>query len=234
MNTANAFDVFDAKEHPHRRLNPLNGHSVLVSPQRSKRPWQGQAEKPERAAALAHDKSCYLCAGNSRVNGARNPDYRGPYVFGNDFAAVAQDTPAPELHASALDRLFTYAPARGEARVICFSEDHSKTLPELEVPQIKAVVDTWQDQCADLGKTYASVQVFENKGSMMGCSNPHPHGQIWATDYLPDELAAEDARQGDFYTRHGHTMLAEVVRCELGQEREVLRNQDWLVIVPFW
>ena len=222
--------TFIPADHPHRRYNPLKDEYVLVSPHRAQRPWQGQEDAPDTAARPAHDPTCYLCPGNARITGEVNPAYRAPFTFANDFAALRPDTPAPE----ASDPLFQSAPARGEARVICFSPDHGKTLPELPLPQIAAVIDTWAAQSAELGQRYAHVQVFENKGAMMGCSNPHPHGQVWACDFLPNEIATEDRTQADWLTRHGAPLLLALAQAEAGGERVVVENADWLAIVPFW
>ena len=223
--------AFIASEHPHRRFNPLTGRHVLVSPHRAQRPWQGAEDSPDIAARMAHDPACYLCPGNQRANGMTNPAYPGVFVFDNDFAALQADTPAPPV---VNDPLFTAEPAQGTSRVICFSPDHTATLPELSPEAMRAVVDAWCAQSAELGASYPSVQIFENKGAMMGCSNPHPHAQVWATSFIPDELAIEDQHQRSYFERTGRAMLADVVAREGDGERLVVSNDHWLAIVPYW
>ena len=218
-----------ATDQPHRRRNPLSGRWVLVSPHRLARPWQGQADVPDEQGP-SYDPVCYLCPGNPRAGGKRNPDYPASFVFDNDFAAMLPDTPEARVD----DPLFAAEHARGVARVICYSPDHALTMPELSPAAVRGIVDCWCEQSAELGATYRSVQVFENKGAMMGCSNPHPHGQIWATAHLPDEPATEDATQRAYHGQHHAPMLLDLANREANGEREVATNADWIVVVPYW
>lgn len=223
---------FSVNEHPHRRFNPLLGEWLLISPHRTKRPWQGQQELNQWPESPAHDPACYLCAGNSRAGGEVNPPYTTTFTFTNDFAALMPEV--PEAPASS-DPLFQIQSEHGTSRVICFSPDHSKTLPLLSDEEIRAVISTWMEEAADLGKDYASVQIFENKGAVMGCSNPHPHGQIWAQSQLPTLVSKEDQHQREYHQQHQQSLLLDYARKESAAgERVVVENEDWLVVVPFW
>ena len=219
-------------DQPHRRFNPLNGEWLLVSPHRAKRPWQGQQDAPDADTRSRHDPGCYLCPGNDRAGGVANPDYKGVFVFDNDFAALLTD-PA-DIVASSGD-FFQAAPATGTCRVICFSSDHSKTLPELSASEIRAVVNLWAAQEAELSSTHAYVQIFENKGAMMGCSSPHPHGQIWATSYVPAEPSKEDETQRQWLANMDQNMLLAYAHAEAADgTRTVAINESWIAVVPYW
>mgnify|MGYP001249962206 FL=1 len=225
---------FNIEEHPHRRLNPLTGDWILVSPQRAKRPWQGQVEKTIPDQRPKHDPKCYLCAGNERAGGKFNPDYKGTYVFTNDFSALLTDTPEGIVNEG---DLFQARSERGICRVICFSEDHSLTIPEMEVKDIRKVVDVWCEQFAELSsKDFINyVQIFENKGSIMGCSNPHPHGQIWSSSSVPVEPAKESKAQKEYFEKHGTTLLSDYLKAELEKkERLLVQNDHFVALVPYW
>ena len=225
-------EEFSVNEHTHRRYNPLTGEWLLISPHRTKRPWQGQQEPNQWPESSAHDPACYLCAGNKRMGGEVNPAYKNTFVFINDFAALMPAVPeAP----TSSDSLFQIQAEHGTSRVICFSADHSKTLPLLNDEEMAAVISTWMAEAADLGKDYASVQIFENKGAAMGCSNPHPHGQIWAQSQLPTLVSKEDEQQRHYHDQHAIPLLLDYAQKESANgERVVVENEHWLVVVPFW
>lgn len=216
---------------PHRRFNPLTGEWVLVSPHRNRRPWQGRTEETAASERLEYDPECYLCPGNTRNSGDRNPDYSGTFVFDNDFPAMLADTPP----GASDNPLFRASNVRGTARVMCFSPSHDLTLPELSPGALRAVVDAWAAQVSELGQDWDWVAVFENKGALMGCSQPHPHGQIWASDFIPNEVAAEDARQKEWLEETGRVMLVDYAEAEANSgERTVVENDDWIAVVPWW
>ena len=220
---------------PHRRYNPLTGDWVLVSPHRAKRPWQGQVEKSVSERLPAYDPTCYLCAGNERAGGIKNPHYTGTFAFDNDFASLLPDVaPADTLPHHPL---LTANPERGMCRVICFSPRHDLTLPELELPAIENVLDTWARQTTDLGSRdfIHYVQIFENKGALMGCSNPHPHSQAWATEDIPNDPAREMDHQRAYFAEHGRTLLADYLAEEHKRKQRIVASNDhFTALVPFW
>jgi UDPglucose--hexose-1-phosphate uridylyltransferase len=214
-----------------RRLNPLTGEWVLVSPHRNNRPWSGALEAVSKDHLPHYDASCPLCPTNTRANGEQNPDYPSTFVFGNDFAALTAHNNAQTITSD----LYTQSPATGLARVICFSPQHNKSLPHLSKQGMRAVVDTWRSQYRELSNRYQCVHLFENKGEIMGCSQPHPHGQVWAHDHLSTEIENEDTRQRDYFEKHQSTLLLDYAEQELSDaQRVVIYNDDWLVVVPYW
>jgi UDPglucose--hexose-1-phosphate uridylyltransferase len=224
----------DLSEHPHRRLNLLTGEWILVSPHRAKRPWQGKIESMPAEDRVRFDPKCYLCPGNERAGGVRNPAYGETYVFDNDFSALLPGTPEEEFDDGTLLR------ARGEpgtCRVVCFSPRHDRTLAEMDSGQILKVINVWAEEYGALAeRPYVRyVQIFENKGEMMGCSNPHPHGQIWAERSIPEEPLKE-SRQMQLHRDHrGSCLLCEYLRLEIRRkERIVCENDGFVVVVPFW
>ena len=215
---------------PHRRYNPLCDEWLLVSAERTRRPWQGLEERPQPGDLPPYDPDCYLCPGNARVNGQRNPAYESTFVFTNDFSALEPDTPESIFEQGLLR-------AQGEpgtCLVICFSPRHDLTLSKMTPQEARVVVDLWAAQSAALGATYSWVQVFENRGIAMGGSNPHPHGQIWASKSLPTEAAKEDAAQGRYFEARGSSLLLDYAEQEVRGPRQIELDDDWLVVVPFW
>ncbi len=216
---------------PHRRRNLLTGEWLLVSPHRANRPWQGEAAVQPAARPPEHDPACHLCPGNMRATGAVNPRYGGTFVFANDFAALLGESgEAPDPQG-----LFEALPATGEARVICFAPDHGATLARLNQAAVSEVVRTWCDLSAEMGVYWKHVQLFENQGAMMGASSPHPHGQVWASDFVPELVAREDRCQRTWLDAKGTVLLNDVIDGErAADERIVEENEHWLVVIPHW
>ena len=222
----------EASLRPHRRWNPLTREWLLVSPHRAQRPWLGQVEKVTESRP-SFDPTCTLCPGNKRVSGEVNPPYADTFVFGNDFPALLlpADYPKEERESP----LFRSREASGECRVICFSPRHDLSLAQMTGEEIIRVIRTWQEQSADLGSRNRWVQVFENKGAVMGCSNPHPHGQIWAGDFLPEEPSKEDLSQREYLSAHGRPLLLDYAAEELRDgSRIVVEGEHWFAVVPYW
>jgi UDPglucose--hexose-1-phosphate uridylyltransferase len=224
----------DLVQHPHLRFNPLRGEWVQVSPHRTRRPWQGAVEPAEHEEVARYDPDCYLCPGAARAGGARNPHYDATFVFDNDFGALAPSTPALEHDE---DRLLVARTEPGICRVVCFSPRHDLTLPRLDRAALRAVVDVWADECGRLAASpgIGYVQIFENRGAAMGASNPHPHGQIWATAGLPNEPAREQAALAAWRAAHGRCLLCDYLALEIARgERLVCDNRAFAALVPFW
>jgi UDPglucose--hexose-1-phosphate uridylyltransferase len=218
------------RAHPHRRYDQLLDRWVLVSVGRTRRPWNGSRETTTRIEPPRYDPKCYLCPGNVRANGARNPDYPGTFVFTNDFAALQPDSPVDRQE----DGLLVAEGERGTSRVVCFSPRHDLGMASMAVDDIRTVVDMWVDQTTDLGRDFRWVQVFENRGVEMGASSPHPHGQIWAGSAMPTDAAREDATQRAYGDRHARRLLLDYAAQEQGGPRVVEEDADWLVVVPWW
>lgn len=221
------------ENYSHKRFNILTGEWVLVSPHRAKRPWQGQEETIQNEKRPTYDESCYLCAGNTRVNGEANPLYEDVFIFTNDFAALQKDSPDFEVN----DGLLIAKSEKGICKVVCFSPDHSKSLANMTSEEIQKVVFAWQKEYKELGShdLIHYVQIFENKGAVMGCSNPHPHGQIWSQSTLPNEAQKKDTQQANHYRKNASSLLGDYLVQELKEkERIIFENDAFVVLVPFW
>ena len=221
------------QDYSHKRFNILTGEWVLVSPHRAKRPWQGQNEAVNNEKRPSYDESCYLCPGNTRINGEVNPEYTDVFVFTNDFAALQNDSPTFNVN----DGLLKAQSETGICKVICFSPDHSKSLADMSASEIQKVVFTWQKEFKELSENpkINYVQIFENKGAVMGCSNPHPHGQIWSQSSLPNEVYKKNAQQLNYYNNNNSSLLGDYLTQELEKnERIIFENDGFVVLVPFW
>lgn len=226
--------MFKLKEHSHTRYNILTGEWILVSPHRTKRPWQGKVESLPADNRPSYDPACYLCAGNKRADGTINPNYSDPFVFTNDYSSLLPDTPEGTIN---INGFLKAKSAKGTCRVISFCADHSLTLPLLTVDEIKKIIDLWCTEVEHIArdKSIKYIQIFENKGEIMGCSNPHPHGQIWSQNSIPLEVHKEILEQEIYFETNGRSLLADYISLELQlKERIVLENEHFVAVVPFW
>ncbi|MFZ3215929.1 MAG: UDP-glucose--hexose-1-phosphate uridylyltransferase [Candidatus Acidiferrales bacterium] len=225
---------FEFEKQPHRRLNPLTGDWVLVSPGRTARPWKGQTEAAAPESVPRYDPECYMCPGNARAGGERNPPYTGTFVFENDYAALR---PGGEPGEEDVSGLLVARAESGICRVVCFSPQHDLTLAKMSAAELRAVVETWTEQYRSLGSERGinSVMIFENRGAMMGASNPHPHGQIWANATVPNEPAKEQAAFAAYQRQHSDCLLCEYLKIERDKaQRVVCENEEFAAVVPFW
>ena len=225
--------MIDYSSTPHRRFNILTGEWVLVSPHRTKRPWQGSTSKPQQISQMTYDENCYLCPGNVRAGGIKNPDYSSTFSFVNDFGAIHQGVDDGEEQKG----LLLAKSEKGICKVICFSPNHSLTLPLMSIEEIKKVIALWIEEYRELGalEFINHVQIFENKGSIMGCSNPHPHGQIWAQESIPEEVLKKGRNMLLYWNQKKKSILSDYIEQELKEGiRVVLENENFVVLVPFW
>lgn len=221
----------------HRRYNPLLDEWVLCSPGRLKRPWLGQTDTPSPASTTrpAYDPACYMCPGNTRASGEPNPDYESVFLFDNDYPALTAPESADDSPNTS--PLLIAAPVEGRCRVVCFSPRHDMHLGVMTPSAVRQVVDAWAAESerlkTDEGASY--VQIFENRGSMMGASNPHPHGQIWASEHVPTIPARKARCQKDYWSQHGRDLLGDYLDEELRRDERVIESNDyWVHLVPFW
>ncbi|MBT8295496.1 MAG: galactose-1-phosphate uridylyltransferase, partial [Gramella sp.] len=218
---------------PHRRYNILTGEWILVSPHRTKRPWQGKTEESRNLKTESYDPSCYLCPGNTRTSGDTNPDYKDPYSFVNDFSSLLPDSPAVDFK----DGLLKAESEKGICKVVCFSPDHSLTLPLMEIEDITKVIKMWKKEYLELGtnKDINYVQIFENKGAIMGCSNPHPHGQIWSQSSIPTEVMKKSGKFKEYWEKHKRSLLSDYLKQEIQAEERILdENEHFVALIPYW
>ena len=225
---------FNLEDYSHRRYNPLTAEWIQVSPHRAKRPWQGQVEKTLDDNRLSYDKKCYLCPTNTRASGHKNPNYEHTYSFINDFGAITPDIPDGEYNDG---ELFQAKSEKGICKVICFSPNHSLTIPEMEISDICKVIDLWIEEFEELGaESFINyVQIFENKGAVMGCSNPHPHGQIWAQEAIPVEPHKKTKNFLNYFQKNKTNLLVDYVQIELRKNKRILfENNHFVALIPFW
>lgn len=221
------------QDYSHKRYNILTGEWVLVSPHRAKRPWQGQNETVSNELSHTYDPNCYLCAGNTRINGDKNPKYEDVFVFTNDFAALQTNSKSFKID----DGLLIAQSEQGICKVVCFSPNHSKSLADMDIKEIEKVVFAWQREYKELAENdlINYVQIFENKGAAMGCSNPHPHGQIWSQTTLPNEVYKKDKQQLAYYKKNKSSLLGDYLTQEIfKKERIIFENEAFALLIPFW